>query len=102
VPEELKQERYARFMQKQEAISRAKLARRIGRTLTVLIDKVERSVAVGRSSADAPEIDGVVYVEGGGRLRPGDFCEVAVTGAEAHDLRAVVKAAPADPAAQTP
>ncbi len=88
VPEEIKQERYARFMQKQEAISRARLARKLGRTITVLVDKIEDGVAVARSSADAPEIDGFVYIEDSANLRPGDFCRAVVTRAEAHDLRA--------------
>lgn len=102
VPEEVKQERCARFMARQEAISRAKLARKVGRTLTVLIDKIGKGGAVGHSSADAPEIDGVVYVEDGARLRPGEFCQATVTGADAHDLRAALTNATGDPAARTP
>jgi ribosomal protein S12 methylthiotransferase len=90
VPEELKQERYARFMQTQEAISTARLARKIGRRLAVLIDKVENGVAIGRSSADAPEIDGVVYVENTASLAPGDLCQADVTRSDAHDLWARV------------
>ncbi|HEX7043738.1 MAG TPA: 30S ribosomal protein S12 methylthiotransferase RimO [Burkholderiales bacterium] len=86
VPEAVKEERRARFMAKQEAISRARLARKVGRTLTVLVDEIENGTAIARSSADAPEIDGLVYVEDAGALAPGDFCEVAVTRAEAHDL----------------
>jgi ribosomal protein S12 methylthiotransferase len=87
VPEQVKEERYARFMERQEAVSRARLARKVGRTLTVLVDRVEDGVALARSSADAPEIDGVVYVEDGAGLAPGDFCRVRVVQAEAHDLR---------------
>jgi ribosomal protein S12 methylthiotransferase len=90
VPEELKQERYARFMQTQEAISTARLARKIGRRLAVLIDKVENGIAIGRSSADAPEIDGVVYVENTASLAPGDLCQADVTRSDAHDLWARV------------
>ncbi|MFL6713728.1 MAG: 30S ribosomal protein S12 methylthiotransferase RimO [Sulfurifustis sp.] len=90
VPEEVKQERQARFMQKQEAISYRRLARKIGRTLTVLVDRIEDGVAVARSSADAPEIDGVVYVEAGGDLRVGEFCDVEIIRADAHDLWANV------------
>ncbi|MFL6652909.1 MAG: 30S ribosomal protein S12 methylthiotransferase RimO [Sulfurifustaceae bacterium] len=90
VPEEVKQERQARFMQKQEAISYRRLAHKIGRTLTVLVDRIEDGVAVARSSADAPEIDGVVYVEAGGDLRVGEFCDVKIIRADAHDLWANV------------
>ena len=86
VPEAVKEERRARFMAKQEAISRARLARKVGRTLTVLVDEVRDGTAIARSSADAPEIDGLVYVEDARGLAPGDFCEVTVTRAEAHDL----------------
>jgi ribosomal protein S12 methylthiotransferase len=79
VPEEVKQERRARFMATQEAISREKLKRKIGATLKVLID----SPGVGRSSADAPEIDGVVHLNGG---TAGEFAEVRIERAEEHDL----------------
>jgi ribosomal protein S12 methylthiotransferase len=86
VPEEIKEERRARFMAHQESISRAKLARKLGRRLTVLVDKIENGIAIARSTADAPEIDGVVYVEGNGDAKVGDFCTVVVTRAQAHDL----------------
>ncbi|MDH5488271.1 MAG: radical SAM protein, partial [Gammaproteobacteria bacterium] len=86
VPEEIKQERLARFMEVQAKISTDKLQRKVGKTLTVLIDNFENDTAVARSCADAPEIDGVVFVEGGGNLKPGDFCQVRVTRAGEHDL----------------
>jgi ribosomal protein S12 methylthiotransferase len=86
VPEEVKQERLARFMEVQVKISADKLQRKVGKTLTALVDSVEGGMAVARSSADAPEIDGVVYVEGAGNLKPGDFCRVRVTRAGEHDL----------------
>jgi ribosomal protein S12 methylthiotransferase len=86
VPEEVKQERLARFMEVQAEISADKLQRKVGKTLTALVDSVEGDMAVARSSADAPEIDGVVYVEGAGNLKPGDFCQVRVTRAGEHDL----------------
>jgi ribosomal protein S12 methylthiotransferase len=86
VPEEIKQERLARFMAVQAKISADKLQRKVGKTLTALVDSVEGDMAVARSSADAPEIDGVVYVEGAGNLKPGDFCQVRVTRAGEHDL----------------
>jgi len=86
VPEEVKEERRARFMAKQEAISAAKLASKVGRTLEVLVDEVQGGAVVGRSAADAPEIDGVVRVRGAAGARPGDFLSVKVTAATAHDL----------------
>jgi len=86
VPEEIKQERLARFMALQERISAEKLARKIGRTITVLVDEVKDATAIARSSADAPEIDGLVYVDGGKNLKPGDFCDVTIVRADAHDL----------------
>ncbi len=86
VPEEIKQERLARFMEAQAKISAEKLHRQVGKTLTVLVDSVENNTATARSSADAPEIDGVVYLEGAGNLKPGDFCQVLVTRAGEHDL----------------
>src|SRR3990167_7181109 len=86
VPESLKQERLARFMEVQEAISAAKLKSKIGRLETVLVDSVEGDEAVGRTSADAPDIDGVVYLEGAEGLMPGDLVEVQITDADGHDL----------------
>ncbi len=88
VPEEVKEERRARFMAVQQAISEQRLAARVGKRLTVLIDEVGPEGAVGRSSADAPEIDGVVYVEDGADLRVGDFTDVVVHAASEHDLHA--------------
>jgi ribosomal protein S12 methylthiotransferase len=79
VPEEAKRERKARFMKKQERISARKLERKIGRTIKVIVDEP----GVGRSSADAPEIDGVVRFKGG---NPGEFVNVLIDRAEAHDL----------------
>jgi ribosomal protein S12 methylthiotransferase len=89
VPEEVKQERLARLMEVQEKISAAKLAGKVGKTLTVLVDEVKDGVAIARSSADAPEIDGVVTIEKAQGLKPGDFCAVTVTRASAHDLWAL-------------
>ncbi|MGE5240392.1 MAG: radical SAM protein, partial [Bacteroidota bacterium] len=86
VPEAVKQERLARFMQLQETISAEKLQGRVGRTLTVLVDEVRGSQALARSSADAPEIDGVVYIDAAKGLKPGDFARVQITAADAHDL----------------
>ena len=86
VPEEMKRERLARFMELQAEISAEKLQRKVGKTLTVLVDSVEGDTAVARSSADAPEIDGVVYVEHAKDLKAGDFCQVRVARAGEHDL----------------
>ena len=88
VPQQVREERQARFMATQARISAARLQRRIGATMQVLVDHVDSDVATARSMADAPEIDGIVTVTGGGRLRVGDFAQVTVTGADAHDLTA--------------
>jgi SSU ribosomal protein S12P methylthiotransferase (EC 2.-.-.-) len=89
VPEAVKQERQARLMAAQAKISAERLRRKIGRTLTVLVDAIdERGTAIARSTADAPEIDGVVYVEGGSVLRVGEFAEVRVADTDEHDLYA--------------
>ncbi len=89
VPEEVKEERLARFMEIQAEISHAKLAARVGQRLTVLVDEVEDERVLARSYADAPEIDGTVIVPGAWELNPGDFIEVEVTAAQEHDLWAV-------------
>jgi len=86
VPEEVKRERLARFMEVQEAISAAKLQNKIGRIETVLVDEVNGDEAIGRTKADAPEIDGVVYLAGAEGLTPGDFVEVEIIDADGHDL----------------
>ena len=86
VPEEVKRERLARFMEVQEAISAAKLQDKIGRIETVLVDEVNGDEAIGRTKADAPEIDGVVYLAGAEGLTPGDFVEVEIVDADGHDL----------------
>jgi len=86
VPEEIKEERRERLMTLQAEISAAKQARKIGQTLTVLVDEVDEQGAVARSTADAPEIDGLVYIEEAGDLQPGDFVQVEVIDADEHDL----------------
>jgi ribosomal protein S12 methylthiotransferase len=89
VPEEVKQERQARLMELQAKISARRLDRKIGRTLTVLVDAIdEEGMAIARSTADAPEIDGVVYVEEGAELPVGEFAEVRIVDANEHDLYA--------------
>ena len=89
IPEEVKEERRARFMETQEKISAARLKAKIGRTLTVLVDEVGTDGAVARGAADAPEIDGLVHIRQGKSLKPGEFAQVRVTRADSHDLWAV-------------
>ncbi len=86
VPEEEKQERQARFMAVQEKISAARLKRKIGQTMTVLVDEVGKDGAIARSAADAPEIDGRVIIRQGSKLKAGEFATVKFTRADAHDL----------------
>ena len=90
VPEELREERRGRVMQLQEEISHKRLQAKVGKTMRVLIDALDGSGGVGRSSADAPEIDGVVYVkppfEPQRKLQIGEFVDVTITASDAHDL----------------
>ena len=89
LPDEVREERQARLMELQEEISERRLQRKVGQTMRVLVDDIgDDGVAVARSSADAPEIDGLVYVERPGRVAIGDFMDVEITGADAHDLTA--------------
>ena len=89
VPEEVREERRARLMELQEGISAKRLKEKVGRTLRVLVDDIgDDGVAVARSSADAPEIDGLVYVENPGKARVGDFLDVKIKDSDAHDLYA--------------
>ncbi len=87
VPEELKQERLERFMETQAEISATRLERRIGQTMTVLVDEItDDGTALARSYADAPEIDGVVIIENSAGLEVGEFAQVRITDAGDHDL----------------
>lgn len=86
VPEDIKEERRARFMQRQEKISAGRLREKVGRTLRVLIDDARQTTAVGRSTADAPEIDGVVHLRNVADASPGDWADVLITDSDAHDL----------------
>jgi ribosomal protein S12 methylthiotransferase len=86
VIEEVKQERYDRFMQKQQGISTAKLQKRIGTTMQVLIDDVDEEGAIGRTYADAPEIDGLVYLNDEFELKAGDLVSVKIQHADEYDL----------------
>ncbi len=86
LPEEVKLEREARFMSLQAEISRGRLAAKVGRVLEVLVDHVAATGATGRSAADAPEIDGLVYIRDGATLKPGEFARVLIESADDHDL----------------
>jgi ribosomal protein S12 methylthiotransferase len=87
VPEPVKEERYARLMDKTAAISAAKLRARIGRTLSVIIDVADaEGGATGRSKADAPEIDGEVHLRDAPEAKPGDILSVFIEEADEHDL----------------
>ena len=86
IPEEVKQARLAQFMAHQAEISAARLQQRVGRIETVLIDEVVEEGAVARSKADAPEIDGQVFIDGATHLKVGDFVEVEVEEADEYDL----------------
>ena len=85
VPDNVKQDRWERFMAHQQAISAARLERKIGTEIEVLIDEVDDEGAVARSAADAPEIDGSVFIAGTG-MQPGDKIRVRVVDADEYDL----------------
>jgi ribosomal protein S12 methylthiotransferase len=95
VGEDVKQERLARFMERQAGISAARLEAKVGSVQTCLIDVIDGELAIARSMADAPEIDGVVQVQDGrdAGLHPGDFVEVQILGSDEHDLYGEVAAA---------
>jgi len=98
VPADIQEERYARFMERAASISAARLARRVGTRMRVLIDSVGEDGAVARSEADAPEIDGVVRIApmsaaAAGKLRPGDWADVEITASDTYDLSARLDAA---------
>lgn len=88
VPEEVKQERLARFMERQTAISAARLEAKVGTVQRCLVDVVDGELAIARSMADAPEIDGTVQIQDGREagLQPGEFVDVRIMGSDEHDL----------------
>jgi ribosomal protein S12 methylthiotransferase len=90
LPEEVREERRLRLMQHQEDISTQRLEAKIGRRIQVLVDDVDDEGAIARSTADAPDIDGLVYVTDGHDLSIGDFAEVTVTDCDVHDLFATL------------
>ncbi|MDO8938827.1 MAG: 30S ribosomal protein S12 methylthiotransferase RimO [Methylicorpusculum sp.] len=86
IPEEIKQERLARFMAYQAEISEERLQQRVGRVETVLVDEVVAEGAIARTKADAPEIDGQVFIDGATHLNVGDWVDVEFEEADEHDL----------------
>ncbi|WP_421295608.1 30S ribosomal protein S12 methylthiotransferase RimO [Aeromonas sp. 604534] len=86
VPEEIQEERFQRFMELQQQVSIRKLARKVGQEMTVMIDEVDEEGATGRSFADAPEIDGLVYLNGETGLKPGDMVKVRIDESDEYDL----------------
>ncbi len=86
VPDEIKQARFDRFMQLQQTISAQKLKAKVGTTLPVIIDEVDEEGAIGRSMADAPEIDGVVYLNDEFNVKVGDIVNVDITHSDEYDL----------------
>ncbi len=86
VPEEVKEERWHRFMERQQAISAKRLKRKVGTRQQVIIDEVEDGGAIGRSQGDAPEIDGVVHVSARRPLQVGEIAKVKIERADAYDL----------------
>ncbi len=86
VPDDVKQERYDRFMQLQQRISTERLKQKVGQTIQVLIDEVDEEGAIGRSFADAPEIDGCVYLNGEENVKPGDLVQVLIEHSDEYDL----------------
>lgn len=88
VPEEVKEERFHRFMALQQEISAQRLQAKIGKTLSVIVDEIDEEGIIGRSQADAPEIDGVVYVDNlsGIEVKVGQIISVMITNADEYDL----------------
>jgi ribosomal protein S12 methylthiotransferase len=88
VPEATRQERLARFMARQAGISAAKLEAKVGSVQRCIVDAIDGELAIARSMADAPEIDGLVQVQDGrdAGLRPGEFVDVRIMGSDEHDL----------------
>ena len=88
VPEDVKEERFHRFMQLQQEISANRLKQKIGKTLDVLVDEIDEEGIIGRSKADAPEVDGLVYVDNlsGINVKAGDVIKVTITNSDEYDL----------------
>jgi ribosomal protein S12 methylthiotransferase len=103
VPEEIKEQRYARFMELAAEISAQRLTRKVGKTLEVLIDSVDGDTAAGRSYADAPEIDGAVTVSNGRGIKVGDLVRVRILATSTYDVAGVPESSPIiDPSTAAP
>lgn len=89
IPEEIKQQRWDRFMAHQQAISAHRLAKRVGKEMLVIVDEIDEHGTVARSFADAPDIDGYVYIDTD-KLQPGDIVKVRITDADEYDLWAEI------------
>lgn len=90
IDEEIVEDRWQRFMQKQAEISATKLQKKIGTEQQVLVDAIEGDIAIARSIADAPEIDGIVAIQKGADLTVGEFAQVKIIAADDYDLEAVI------------
>lgn len=90
IPEDIKAERYDKLMETQQVISASILSEKVGRVLPVLIDTIEENIAIGRTYADAPEIDGSVIFKNAGELKQGDLVNAEITAADAYDLHAAI------------
>ena len=88
VPEDVKEERFHRFMQLQQEISAERLKQKIGQTLDVIVDEIDDEGIIGRTKADAPEVDGLVYIENlsGSPVKVGEFIKVTITHSDEYDL----------------
>lgn len=88
VPEDVKEERFHRFMQLQQEISAERLKQKIGQTLDVIVDEIDEESIIGRTKADAPEVDGLVYIENlsGTPVKVGEFIKVTITHSDEYDL----------------
>jgi len=88
VPEDVKEERFHRFMQLQQEISAERLKQKIGQTLDVIVDEIDDEGIIGRTKADAPEVDGLVYIENlsGTPVKVGEFIKVTITHSDEYDL----------------
>lgn len=88
VPEDVKEERFHRFMQLQQEISAERLKQKIGQTLDVIVDEIDNEGIIGRTKADAPEVDGLVYIENlsGTPVKVGEFIKVTITHSDEYDL----------------
>lgn len=89
IPEDVKQERLERFMTLQAEISAGKLAKKVGQTMQVMVDEIDEEGVIARSQADAPEIDGMVFVDSENQYEPGTIINVTITDSNEHDLFAI-------------